>query len=494
MLRTKVQILGDKRKDDRDKLKALERIQTERDNLELAVQKLQAICKLQQEEMEKLRKQLKEVTEKAERIEREHEEHEVMVEMATLDREMAEETAEVLKTELDALRLKTEELELEVEVLKEENQTLSEEMSPEEKANQGWVHLEKSNERLREALVRLRDMSQEQEAQLKGEVKSLEKDVEELSGVKEQYEAATEKLKLSETTNEELRQQLETALAAEEMIEELTEKNMNLSEKIDQLKATVEDLESLKELSDELELNHLETEKQLQEEIDFKEALLTEQARFVAQQEQSIEEYGYTVSRFRDLVTTLQSDLQDMRASQQITETEAEELTSRSRAMMDLNMKLQVSASKAQVKTIDLELRRLDAQEAAEHLAIVQLFVPDAFQVERDSVLALLRFRRVGAKAQLLHGIVKERITDQTAPTRNDDIFAAYDVLDKLVWVSAMCNRFVNSISSCSVEDFMKYEEALYEMEPVERALNGWVDGLRRDELNEKQCAAQLQR
>jgi len=63
-----------------------------------------------------------------------------------------------------------------------------------------------------------------------------------------------------------------------------------------------------------------------------------------------------------------------------------------------------------------------------------------------------------------------------------------------LSWVAAMCDRFVNAISHCSTEEFAKYEGALYELEPVERALNGWIDGLRRDELKEKQCASELQR
>ena len=157
-------------------------------------------------------------------------------------------------------------------------------------------------------------------------------------------------------------------------------------------------------------------------------------------------------------------------------------------------MKLQVSATKTQVKTIEFELRRLDAQEAAEHLAIVQLFLPEASHSDRDPVLALLRFKRVGFKANLLHGFVKDRVNGQSPEGHEDDIFAGCDVLDKLAWVSAMCGRFVNAISQCTTEEFMKYENALYELEPVERALNGWIEGLKRDDLKEKQCAGELQR
>jgi len=493
-LKTKLRLMDKKRMEDRDKLKALDKLQAERDKFEAIIQKLQTKYQPQQQEITELRKQLKESAARFEEIENIQAEHDVVLEMATLDREMAEETAEVLKTELEALKQKTEELELEVEVLREENAELGGEMSPEEKTSQGWLQMERNNERLREALMRLRDMTQQTEAELRDEIKSLEEDVREFGSVKEHYEAVKEKLAQSEASVEDLRQQLDNALGAEDMIEELTERNMSMSEQIEELKATIEDLESLKELNDELEINHVETEKEMQEDIDFKDAIIAEQARRAQQQEETVEDMEYTLSRFRELVTNLQSDLEDMRASHAMTETESEQLNSRSRAMMDLNMKLQVSAAKTQVKTIDLELRRLDAQEASEHLAIVQLFLPEAFHSDRDSVLALLRFKRVGFKANLLHGFVKERVNGQPSTGHEDDIFAGCDVLDKLSWVSAMCDRFGNAISHCSTDEFAKYEGALYELEPVERALNGWIDGLRRDELKEKQCANELQR
>lgn len=493
-LKTKLRLMEKKRLEDRDKLKGLERIQAERDKFESIIQKLQAKYQPQQQELTDLRKQLKESATQFEEIEKMQTEHELVLEMATLDREMAEETAEVLKTELEALKQKTEELELEVEVLREENAELGGEMSPEEKASQGWLQMERNNERLREALIRLRDMTQQQEADLRDEIKSLEEDVRDLGGIKEQYDIAKEKLAQSESVVEDLRQQVDNALGAEDMIEELTERNMSMSEQIEEMRITIEDLESLKELNDELEINHVETEKEMQEDLDFKDSLISEQARRAAQQEEVLEDMEYTLSRFRELVTSLQSDLEDIRASHAVTETESEQLNSRTRAMQDLNLKLQLSAAKTQVKTIDLELRRLDAQEASEHLSIVQLFLPEAFHADRDSVLALLRFKRVEFKANLIHGFIKEKVNGQLPQGHEDDVFAACDVLDKLTWVGSMCDRFVNAISHCSVEQFAKYEGALYELEPVERALNAWVDGLRRDELNEKKCASELSR
>jgi dynactin 1 len=108
--------------------------------------------------------------------------------------------------------------------------------------------------------------------------------------------------------------------------------------------------------------------------------------------------------------------------------------------------------------------------------------------------MALLRFKRISFKANLIHEFVKERIASFGAKGTDDDVFAACDVVDKLTWITTMAERFVNSICSCSVEDFSNYDSALYELEPVERALNGYIDGLRRDEIKERDMAQELQR
>ena len=41
--------------------------------------------------------------------------------------------------------------------------------------------------------------------------------------------------------------------------------------------------------------------------------------------------------------------------------------------MLNLNLKLQSTVLKSQVKAIDLELRELEARQAAEHLAIIKV-------------------------------------------------------------------------------------------------------------------------
>jgi hypothetical protein len=91
------------------------------------------------------------------------------------------------------------------------------------------------------------------------------------------------KLSNAEVQVEDLKEQLDDALGAEEMLVQLTERNLMLSEvrdcirtqcsasdrsqKIEEMRINIEDLESLKELNDELEENHVETEKHMQEDL-----------------------------------------------------------------------------------------------------------------------------------------------------------------------------------------------------------------------------------
>jgi len=67
------------------------------------------------------------------------------------------------------------------------------------------------------------------------------------------------------------------------------------------------------------------------------------------------------------------SDVESLRQERQTSEEEAKNLSSRSREMMDLNLKLQATSTKSLAKAIDFELRKEHAVEAEEQLNIVKV-------------------------------------------------------------------------------------------------------------------------
>ncbi|CAG7973001.1 unnamed protein product [Penicillium salamii] len=492
-LNAKLKVMEKKRSDDREKLKNLEQLQSERDKFEAIIQKLQAKYQPQQTEITDLRKKLKDNEARYDELERLQAEHESLMEMAGLDREMAEETAEAFKHECAALRSKLDELNLEVEVLREENEEFSQVTSPEERSSHGWLQMEKTNERLREALIRLRDMTQQQESDLKAQIKEMEEDLEEYSAVKSDYEATKEKLLVAETNVDDLKQQLETALGAEEMIEELADKNMRYQDDINELKAAIEDLESLREISDEMEYTHIETEKQLQEEIDYREGVFSDQCRKITQQDEVIVDLEYTLNRFRELVSNLQTDLEEMRATKQLSEAETIENEARQRTMQDLATKLQANTTKSQANYVDVELNRMEADETAQQLSMVKLYLPEYFEGENNSVQALLRFKRVGFKANIMHTTLQDKGAEHST-VAHEEVFQAQEVLGCLLWISNVCDQFVNYITGCSPEQFVNIKVAMFEMEPVERTLNFWIETVKKNEVNLAKFAVELQR
>lgn len=384
-LRSKVKVLEKKRLEDREARKALARTQDERDKLQAAVVALQQRYQPQVAELDALRAQLRDLEATVADVDALRDEHDALLEMATLDREMAEEQAEAYKAELDAVRDRAEELALEADLLREEKAELEagpgSDAADAEHTSAGWLHMARQNERLKEALLRLREMTAQTEAELRGANAALEEEAAELPRLRERCAAA-------DAAADDLRQQLEAALGADELLEELAERNLALGEHVDELRATVDDLESLRELSDELELNRAESERQLQAELDDRDRVVTDQARRLAVLAARADAAEHTVLRFRELVVSLQADLGDLRAARQLGAAEADALAARSRAVLGLNLQLQLSAAKAQAKTIDLELRRLDAAQAAEHLAIVQVSRPPLLSLSLSSSIA----------------------------------------------------------------------------------------------------------
>ena len=493
-LHVKLRLMEKKRLEDRDKLKVLERLQQDKSKFEAVMEKLRAKYLPLQNDLDEARKQLHEAENKLQRLENIRAEYDSVVEMATLDRELAEESADSYRNELEVAKTKVEELQLENEILKAENEELSIEMSPEERTSKGWLQMEKENERLRQALLRLRELTQEQESELRNIVKSLEDEMSKLSGYKAQYEIENTNLLQAQADIEDLRLRLEAVLGAEDMIEELTDKNIVLLDRIEELQAAVEDLESLKELNDELEINHLEHEKQLQEVINIRDDAINEQARKLARQGDALLEQRYTINRFRDLTTMLQSELESMRVSKQISEAEANELTSKTKAIMDLNHKLQSSTVKGQSRTIDTELNTLEAEQAVYNLSIVQLYLPEEYVSDRESLAALLQFKRVVFKANLLHLILSEHFSDRFTDVEGLEEFATFEILYKLLVLSGLCNVFIDHMSLCTVEEFLEFKNVTQELDPVERTLTDLIMNLKKDELNKPQMKDDLQR
>lgn len=449
------------------------------------------------------------------------------LEMAALDREVAEEKADAATAELDQLKQMTEELKLEVDVLREENALYeSGPVDESERSSTGWIQLEKQNERLKEALIRLRDVTSETEHEQRRRISDLEKELSALADVQDARDTLTSKLQASEAQLEDVKIQLDDALGAEEMLEQLTERNLFLGERMAEMSGTIEELESLKELNEELEEIHNETEKQMQEEIDLKDMTLRERQRRVESLEATLNEYEGTFSQFRELVLNLQSDNEALRTEREglVADSQNASLNTQSREMLNLNLKLQSSALKSQARTIDVELGKMKAEQSALQLEMQAPYLSTHFteQGDKDAVDGLLFFKRMSGKSDLIRSIIESnrevsqvlsslaKSDGETEETQQDangqqQISSLVQVPDHLIGVcqlrhslahfSAVCSSTAAMLRQSPPGTFLKCGRMYKEMQAaVESRVDAFVEALRKEELKEEDCNAEFKR
>ena len=90
--------------------------------------------------------------------------------------------------------------------------------------------------------------------------------------------------------------------------------------------------------------------------------------------------------------------------------------------MIKLNMQLQSTVMKNTAKSIELELRKMEAQQAFEHLDIISNYLPeDFYNSDSFSIKSILSFKRLSFKSELiskfLDDLIKGSFMNKLTPT-----------------------------------------------------------------------------
>ncbi|KAJ3044685.1 hypothetical protein HDV00_001089 [Rhizophlyctis rosea] len=526
-VRAKLRVLEQKRAEDRERLLHLERLRTDLESSHVVRTKLSAKLAEVTADANEAKRLVRDMTAEKETLEVAVQELQEALEMAVLDKDVAEETAEVLRGEVAALEEKCGVLELDVEVLKGENELLREGINPDEdgatpaapRPPVEIVQLEKQNDRLKEALIRLRDMTAEQEVEMSAKLHSLEEEISTIAEQKEHVEGLKHQLERAEFTIEELKNRLDDCLGAEELVEKLTERNMQLKEKIDEMTVAIQDLEALKDLSDELEEDHMETEKVLIAEIDYKDGLIRDLARRINSQEEALADYERTIHQFRELVKNLQSDLVTLReagpdSTDPATAAATDTLSSQTQAMLSLNLQLQTTVTKARAKAVELELRRLDVAQAKDHLELIKPFLPETFWGGEDaSIETILLFKRIVFKCDVVMGrleesgrVEKDEDEKKTGAAGQDEgaergaggdaeaeAFGC-EMRQKLTHLAGVSRRLIAYMETCPVESYVSMARTYHEVVAMEKRLDSMMEILKKEDLRGEGMVLEVQR
>ncbi|GAA95393.1 hypothetical protein E5Q_02047, partial [Mixia osmundae IAM 14324] len=491
-VQAKMRVLEARRADDRDKLRDLESMQEEFALSEQQKLKLQSRVTALQDELKKAHSDAKAAKMERDDYEKQYTDLADQVEMTTLDKEVAEEKVEVAEGAAEALKERVADLETQLKTYTEEKSLGTDtdgELSLDAR------QLQKQNDRLKEALSKMRDVFAESDAEHRRKQNEMEKELDLNAELQTAYDSTAARLEETEALVEDLKQQLDDAVGAEDLLEDLTHRNLALSEKLEEMRATVEDLEALRDLNEELEETHSDNEKQLQEVIAYKDTQLSDLRQRNEGLDEALLDHEQTIRQFRELVGSLQLDLEQLRTQHHSQRSETEALSSQTKAMQSLNLKLQSNVSRAQVKQIDLELRQMEAMQARSMLEIYRPYLPTSFfDVDGAAAEALQFFRRLESKTSILATVLsqKHRISDALVEIIPDTLVIACAARSRLVVFTQLCKCLAVNMTRCSSTTFVDMAKAYKEVHNVEAIVDGFVEQSRRDDLHEADCFQSL--
>ncbi|XP_077445091.1 dynactin subunit 1a isoform X2 [Stigmatopora argus] len=487
-LEEKLETLKTKRVEDKAKLKELEKHKIQLEQLHEWKTKMQEQQADLQKQLKEAKREARDAQEAKDRYMEEMSDTADAIEMATLDKEMAEERAESLQVEVDTLKEKVEELSMDLEILRHD---ISEKGSDGAASTYHVKQLEEQNSKLKEALVRMRDLSASEKQEHVKLQKQMEKKNTEMETLRTQKEKLQEELKLSEDTVDELKEQVDAALGSEEMVETLTERNLDLEEKVRELRETVTDLEAINEMNDELQENARETEMELREQVDLSGAKVREADKRVEAAQETVADYQQTINKYRELTNRLQEANKELITQQNES---SEQVQQPATELFDFKIKF--AETKAYAKAIEMELRKMEVAQLNQEVSLLKSFMPDSFLRhggDHDCILVLLLIPRIICKAELISKQAQEKFDlngnlDQGAalkgPAGEQRSFAS-GLVYSLSLLQATLHKYEQALSDCSVEVFKRMGTLYSEMSFHERSLDYFINLLHKDQLDE---------
>ncbi|XP_072941306.1 dynactin subunit 1 [Epargyreus clarus] len=500
-LKEKLETLKVRRSEDREKLRELERVRLQLEQANEFKTKIMESQAQLQRDLQRARQEVREAQEALEIHNDETAELQEAAEMAALDKEMAEERAEALQLELEQCRDKLEEATLDLQLMRAEMEAGGN-IPGEPATGYELRQLQQQNVRLRDTLVRLRDLS----AHDKHEMQKMHKDIEqyrseiaELSRTKEKLSARVEEL---EAQVADLREQVDAALGAEEMVEQLADRKMALEDQVEQLKQDVQELEALQEVHEQLVESNRELEMDLREELEMAHAATREAVREREAAFETIMDRDSTIVKFRELVqrmTEQYNELRNQLDSKQGSPAPSEQESTPepvSRTSPPAELGSLVHASRASTRSIDLQLRALELTQARARADMLAACLPDHFMAaagDHDAILLILLLQRLNTKSEIILGQIRERfppvnVWDREVITKTHTAvqYSFRCQLEyQLLMIQCMVSMWSTALDTCSPELLLRAAGALPDAAAQERALDAAAQLLKSNELDE---------
>ncbi|OTF81325.1 dynactin subunit 1-like protein [Euroglyphus maynei] len=432
-------------------------------------------------------------------------------EMAVIDKEMAENKAEQLQLELEQCREQLEEAKLDFEILKTE----IEDKGVDGAANSFQLKkLEDQNTRYKEALLKLRDISAADRTNIKTMQKDIERKNDEINTLMQANDKMKSELAKYSEQIEVLKEQVDMALGSQEMVEKLTEKNLMMEDKMEELQKALDEEEKIKELSNMIIEEKDDIIADLRDEVDkFKTNLFNVRNSFMMAQE-TVQDHENTIKKFRELVAILKEENSMLRAAQEQDHSKVQQAVDVQKQLENIEFKTRLLDRKDVSRAIDMELRQLDIDQCYRHMIYLARFFPESFFIrggDHDAIAVLLFIPRMFTKCHIIErqvlekhlatiaqnemttitpeSIVREFFDDDRIHVESSDklkqqIFTKH-IVYLLTSIRSTLDKYQDILAKCDSELFMKLGSLYPELAAHEKNVDHFINLLREDKLDE---------
>jgi DNA repair exonuclease SbcCD ATPase subunit len=426
------------------------------------------------------------------------------LEMATVDKELAEGLVEELQMEVAQLKERLQQQQSSGSAGDEVSSSASTGGAAAATTAMDAGVLAEQNEKLKEALLQLKEFSvlqQHEREQLSAKLNHLQSEV--LPTLQSTKTSLEEKVLDYEEQMEALKENLDTAKDLQDKFQDLFDSKMDLEEENKELKDTVQDLQALRDLADEVEENHQALEKRLRSELHQKQVEVLDQEGVVKNLQQALQIRAETMERLEAYVNELQLGIQQQQQQQQQADADgsASAVQQQSPQSADLQRMLQEQASRAAAKAIDDELRQVEHETAQLHLNLLRLFVPEAaVKSDMECTHLLLLMRRLSHKSALIVRALQRQFALEQFERMSDTLVNG-DTFLYFVWQLSHCveqfqvhaEHFLGALQTCDEETYLKLGRLQPELAPYEKKLDHLLSLVQREKLDAQYPLDELQ-
>lgn len=428
-------------------------------------------------------------------------------EIATIDKEMAEEKTEHLEEDLKILQLKYNKLNKECESLKEELSLTNDIANINDKSDDiidrkdltDYEKIQSLHQRcnlLESTLIKMHESSELKEEELILKIKNLEEELTSLSDELPELKDADKKLKDAENIISELQQELEASNESRDMIEVLSSQNFELSTKCEELMKSNEELEELIKVNDDLEADHILVEEELQNEIKDLTNQINNEKNTIEMMERKNVFNETTISSLRSNINILQKDI-DHLTRQQIGNSGDDELNSNLNSnqieeISKLKRLLQNSIFKSQSLLLDYDISNSNNIVLEQKLEILKSFIFDLDDSSNELINTIIKLKSISLKSKVLINFINININNNN---KNDnENFNQIDnsisskvkcfvAIAYLYTISSICEFLFYLIENGNNELIIQFNGLLTELNSIDKSLSNWVIKLKNQEL-----------